>query len=244
MTLEEIIERANCTYTRNNRIYIPSLSGLVSMLSISIGKARDTVRAELSKKLIGKSLAHVVSWTFAIVNHFKDMPFAEAMCKKYPTKCGYCGNPHCHCPDAARKKHRKGRVQSVRLKWSLRDHQDNLRELYAQRNEEEEKGVDYIFNRLFQEVVELMQNLAGDCVGEDANEIEEAYALELADILAWTIALANYFKIDLERSLSIWYGKGCAECRRMPCKCRRFMVSHKRIHNVFVRSLDSGGTRP
>ncbi len=45
-------------------------------------------------------------------------------------------------------------------------------------------------------------------------EIELEFALELADALAWTIALANFFGADMEHAILERYGNGCWRCHQ------------------------------
>jgi NTP pyrophosphatase (non-canonical NTP hydrolase) len=47
----------------------------------------------------------------------------------------------------------------------------------------------------------------------------EELALEMADVLAWLVTLANVREIDLEAAFLRKYGRACPGCERTPCHC-------------------------
>lgn len=47
----------------------------------------------------------------------------------------------------------------------------------------------------------------------------EELALEMADVLAWLVTLANVRGIDLEAAVWQKYGRACPACDRVPCAC-------------------------
>jgi NTP pyrophosphatase (non-canonical NTP hydrolase) len=44
---------------------------------------------------------------------------------------------------------------------------------------------------------------------------------ELADVVAWTVSLANIYNIDLEAELEKKYPPFCKVCQSSPCKCSK-----------------------
>lgn len=60
-------------------------------------------------------------------------------------------------------------------------------------------------------------------VGELASALragsDEALALEMADVLAWLVTLANVRGIDLEAAVVAKYGRSCPGCAASPCRC-------------------------
>jgi len=98
--------------------------------------------------------------------------------------------------------------------------QQHLNAIYGERNHR--KGAAELINRLFSEVAELLivAMRFGNEVSIDAIELE--YALELADALAWTIAVANFYAIDLEGAVLARYGEGCHRCKKPECSCPAF----------------------
>jgi NTP pyrophosphatase (non-canonical NTP hydrolase) len=47
----------------------------------------------------------------------------------------------------------------------------------------------------------------------------EELALEMADVLAWLVTLANVRGVDLEAAVQRKYGEGCPGCGHSPCSC-------------------------
>ena len=47
----------------------------------------------------------------------------------------------------------------------------------------------------------------------------EELALEMADVLAWLVTLANVRGVDLEAAVVRKYGKACPGCQASPCVC-------------------------
>lgn len=48
---------------------------------------------------------------------------------------------------------------------------------------------------------------------------DEELALEMADVLAWLVTLANVRNIDLEAAVWKKYGNACPGCGNVPCVC-------------------------
>jgi NTP pyrophosphatase (non-canonical NTP hydrolase) len=72
------------------------------------------------------------------------------------------------------------------------------------------RGVDGTFRRLVEEVGEVAKALrAGD---------RNALALELSDIVAWTVSVAALAEVDLDAALARYAG-GCPRCGASPCRC-------------------------
>ncbi len=72
------------------------------------------------------------------------------------------------------------------------------------------RGVDGTFRRLVEEIGEVAKDLRG---GDRA-----ALALELSDVLAWTLSVAALCGVDLDRAAAR-YADGCLRCGASPCRC-------------------------
>ncbi len=72
------------------------------------------------------------------------------------------------------------------------------------------RGVDGTFRRLVEEVGEVARALRS---GE-----RESLALELSDLVAWTLSVAALCGVDLARAVAR-YARGCPRCGRSPCRC-------------------------
>ena len=72
------------------------------------------------------------------------------------------------------------------------------------------RGVDGTFRRLVEEVGEVAKALrAGD---------PNALALELSDVVAWTVSVAVLGGVELDAALARYAG-GCPRCGASPCRC-------------------------
>ncbi|MEE9409792.1 MAG: MazG nucleotide pyrophosphohydrolase domain-containing protein [Candidatus Heimdallarchaeota archaeon] len=64
-------------------------------------------------------------------------------------------------------------------------------------------------------LVEEIGELAESILLKKKEKIEE----ELADIFAWTLSIANLYKINLNNAFKNKYQDFCPECRNCPCSC-------------------------
>jgi NTP pyrophosphatase (non-canonical NTP hydrolase) len=73
-----------------------------------------------------------------------------------------------------------------------------------------ERGVDGTFRRLVEELGEVAKALRG--------ADRAALALELSDLVAWTLSVAALSRVDLDQALGR-YARGCPRCGTSPCRC-------------------------
>jgi NTP pyrophosphatase (non-canonical NTP hydrolase) len=72
------------------------------------------------------------------------------------------------------------------------------------------RGADGTFRRLVEEIGEVAKALR--------TADRSALALELSDVVAWTLSIAVLHGIDLDGALER-YGGGCPRCGASPCRC-------------------------
>lgn len=97
------------------------------------------------------------------------------------------------------------------LLMHLREFQGLMRELYYEKDARRGAGKTLLW--LIEEVGELSEALRK----REAGDIRE----ELADIIAWTLSLANILGIDMEEALEEKYPGCCRYCGSKPCTCER-----------------------
>ncbi|MFW6128446.1 MAG: MazG nucleotide pyrophosphohydrolase domain-containing protein, partial [Halobacteriota archaeon] len=58
-------------------------------------------------------------------------------------------------------------------------------------------------------------------VGELAEAVrkDEDIGEEIADIMAWSVSLANLYDIDVEKEVNKKYPGYCIKCGSKPCRC-------------------------
>lgn len=224
MKLQELQEHFFHLYGRRNRIFFSGRRERIDFLNLAIGDLQEAIRKETDAKNIRIALARVVSRIFCITESFWSLSISEAMSQKYPSGyCAYCQTSPCSCPER-----RPGILlqepSSKQLNWSLAEWCQHFETLYGQRNKD--KGIENLLNRLFKEISELLSlEMSISDTKWSLDKIEEEFALEMADALAWTIAVANYVEIDLEEAVFNRYGNGCGKCGQNPCFCTGFSFS-------------------
>ena len=224
MTLQGLMNHLFQLYGLRNRIFLSGLRERIDFLHLAIGDLQDAIRKGVTKDKLGTALARVVSRIFCVAENFPSFPLVKTMARKYPYgKCSYCQQSPCLCPEK-RLNFILEKASKEQMSWTLRDWGLHLDRLYGERNRE--KGVENLVCRLFKEQCELLNLQMGTShktrVFDSLAGIVEEFALELADSLAWTIGVANYFGIDLEQAVLDRYGTACWKCRKCPCECLEF----------------------
>lgn len=214
-------------YGKRNSVFLPGLRVRIDFLNLAIGDLQEAIRKEEGMSVISVALARVVSRIFCVVEHFRELPLAAALARKYPLEhCSYCGQYPCQCQERRSNPSLASCPSEQQLQWGIAEWALHLNELYGSRNKE--KGIENLLNRLFKEISELLScslQLVNATTTLTIAQIEEEYALELADAFAWTIAIANELGIDLERAVFGRYGNGCWRCKTIPCCCSSFNMA-------------------
>ena len=86
-----------------------------------------------------------------------------------------------------------------------------LKKLYLQKDLN--RGIKSTYIWLIEEIGELATLLKAQEL--DKKKISE----ELADIIAWTISIANILNIDIEKAIVSKYPNKCNKCNSSPCNC-------------------------
>lgn len=227
MLLSELEQHFFRLYGRRNRLYLSGLRDRIDLLIIGVGDLQHAIRkCPNDKGKIGLALARVVSRTFCVAESFsgknhRGIPLVRCICGKYPIElCTYCAQRECQCKEDRKPSTpipdelRNPDVDFSAWTWALRD-------VYGARNKS--RGIENLLNRLFREVSEfisLSYKVQDGTMGLDL--IEEEFANELADVLAWTVAIANFFEINLEACVENRYVRnGCWNCKKNPCVCKK-----------------------
>ncbi|MEK7554745.1 MAG: hypothetical protein AAB518_02055 [Patescibacteria group bacterium] len=227
MSLEELQEHFFRLYGRRNRIFLPSLIARIGFLNLAIGDLEDAIRKTHNRETYQTAITRTIARIFCVAEYFRALPVVPLMCQKYPAShCSYCGHFPCHCEE-----HRPDPTlvdlgtQEPQLSWGFRDWQLHFDRLYGEKNRD--RGVEYVLTRLFKEVSELLSLAMAPTQGDSLTtlqKIEEAFALELADTFAWTIAVTNFYDIDLDQAIRRRYGTHCPKCTKLPCECKEFRM--------------------
>jgi NTP pyrophosphatase (non-canonical NTP hydrolase) len=212
-------------YGERNARHLPSLEQRIIFLILGIRILRRAIRRKDPDSGVGEGLARVFARTVCVAQHFAvALPLGQAFERKYAHGCSYCSAEYCRCTQEARPEPRhytnvstKGEIQLPQL--CLR-----LNKTYASKNHR--LGIYWILDRLSDEVTELFavgeQMRQGSVTPQQAREL---MVYELADVMAWTIAVANYYSIPLHEALNLRYGVLCWSCRQKPCDCPPYIFN-------------------
>ena len=215
-------------FGRRNAIFLPGgLRDRVDYLSLGVADLHNAIRKNASPERMEGALARVISRTFCVAEYIPGLPIVEGFARKYPLdRCSYCEKKPCECEERRAASTLLSVPHEEQLAWSLRQWQEHLGALYGEKNQE--KGVEYIFGRLYKETVELLSIALYIMSGKDHRtyeEIEEEVTLECCDTLAWNLAVANYYEIDSQEAFIRRYGDGCKSCGANPCVCTNHRMS-------------------
>ena len=90
----------------------------------------------------------------------------------------------------------------------IREFQKLIRQIYLERDQK--RGADQTFLWLLEEVGELTRAY---------RRKEDNVGIEMADVLAWMVSVANLMGIDLEAEVLRKYPRVCPLCSSSPCIC-------------------------
>jgi NTP pyrophosphatase (non-canonical NTP hydrolase) len=219
MTLDALMKHFFRLYGRRDSLFLPSLGKRRFLLNLTISDLQQAIRKDLEPAAIDGALARIVARIFCVAEHFWHLPLPECLIRKYPaTHCSYCQQMPCTCPERRPDYQLAPEVAPQQLRWSLSKWTHHFNALYGDRNRQ--RGIDNLMGRLYREAGELASvQMRLTETGPSLEAIEEAVALELADVLAWTIAVANYLNRDLEQAVLSRFRAGCPTCKKMPCTC-------------------------
>lgn len=132
-----------------------------------------------------------------------------------------------------------GIISSKQLAWSLDDWQENFARVYGNRNKEGREPYATAISRMFEEICEVLDNITGiEFVEAPLQQIQQEIGLELADVMAWIIAIAILVGINLEENVWAKFGSGCPTCKRNPCVCQRIIFNRQTGH---IQLIGKGG---
>ena len=93
------------------------------------------------------------------------------------------------------------------------DFQNLIKELYF--HQDSNRGIKSTFIWLVEEIGELANLL------KEKRLDKEKASQEIADVIAWTISIANLLEIDVEKALIEKYPNKCLKCNKKPCECTK-----------------------
>ena len=96
---------------------------------------------------------------------------------------------------------------------NVSDFQNLIKELYF--HQDSKRGINSTFIWLIEEIGELANLL------KEQRPNKEKASQEIADVIAWTVSIANLLEIDVEKALIEKYPNKCSKCNKKPCECSK-----------------------
>jgi len=209
-------------YSKNTRDY--TLHTIAVMISESLNKVNKlilktntedlnhwTLKTQEEKEELGHLLANIFAWIMAFCNMINGLDVTGLFSQYYSGEiCHYCEKNPCECGD---KKTREKQSFSRSLNseaLSLQEIQKMLNNVYGEKNRE--MGFIKIWLHLSTESCELSESIRRNGWKDDAKS-------ELADLIAWFLAVCNFFKIDIAPAIFKRYNGVCDICEKNPCEC-------------------------
>jgi NTP pyrophosphatase (non-canonical NTP hydrolase) len=95
----------------------------------------------------------------------------------------------------------------------ISDFQNLIKEIYFQ--SDSKRGIKNTFIWLVEEIGELANLL------KEQRLSKEKISQELADVIAWSISIANLLEIDIQKAIKEKYPNKCIKCGKKPCECKK-----------------------
>ncbi len=110
------------------------------------------------------------------------------------------------------------------IRWSL--HFDAM---YGSNNRQ--RGLNFAYHRLIEEVLKAQGTQLVDLFDQSLSQLElrQRIAHKFADVIAWTLSVANLLEINLEEVIKSYYGTICRRCKKPSCECGPYY--RYRIHS-------------
>ncbi|MBP6942927.1 MAG: hypothetical protein KBB55_02670 [Candidatus Buchananbacteria bacterium] len=221
MTLQDLVAHFYGVFGRRNDIFLPDLRTRIDLLNFGVADLRDGIRKHpKEQRVMEVALARIFSRICCINHSLPTIELGRYLSIKFGQGCGYCGQAPCVCDPNRPREVLYGEVDTNTSEWSLSQWCQHLDALYGDNNRV--AGVYNALSRLVDEYAEFQRLYVGIPAWTGTQgQLESELGLELADTLAWVIAVANVLGVDLEQVVWQHYGAGCKNCQAISCLCPR-----------------------
>lgn len=191
---------------------------LYSIWDLLVQQQRFTMRAlkGIRKHDLEKLRLNIligISWLAAIANRLH-IDVEDALWKRFPALCSYCGQKPCSCK-ATRPEKRTGVKIDARLRpKTIQGFQQMFREIYPP----EQRTLADAGVHLAEEMGEVGEAIH-NYLGQHQQKWFDDIPLEIADFLSCVFGVANSARIDIADEFSKMFSDNCHVCHRAPCIC-------------------------
>jgi len=139
----------------------------------------------------------------------------EALWKRFPYLCSYCGKLPCSCKKEAVHKRRNVPVNDSKRPETIKEFQQMFNEIYPPST----RTLEIAGLHLAEELGELSQAIQVFRWGKSDSDFE-IVAKEAADYLSTVFGVFNSLKADLGKELAKAFYDNCHACHKAPCECQ------------------------
>jgi NTP pyrophosphatase (non-canonical NTP hydrolase) len=153
------------------------------------------------------------SWFMSIANQLH-IDIENAVWKRFPYLCSYCGSCPCSCKEKKLKRRVKVPINNKKRPKTLEEFQLMFKKIYPP----ETRTLEHSGVHLIEEAGEFSEALLtyrGRHEDKDFENIE----IEAADLYSCLIGVFNSLDINVAKEVSAMFTKNCHVCKNAPCTC-------------------------
>ncbi|MDP3727612.1 MAG: hypothetical protein Q8R35_03160 [bacterium] len=159
------------------------------------------------------NLLIALAWLAAIANRLH-INLAEALWRRFPRRCSYCGRRPCACGRIHPVKRKELRPGAARRPKTFAAFQAMFRQIYPPERRTLERAGVHLAEEMG-EVAEALSNYLGQHQELQFEQIKQ----EAADFISCLFGVANSAGIDVAGELARMFHLNCHVCHRAPCVC-------------------------
>lgn len=165
------------------------------------------------RKKIRENLTISFSWLMAIANRFH-VDVEEAVWRRFPMLCSYCGKRPCSCKKEKSLKRKKILINHALRPKTLNEFQKMFEMIYPTRSRTLEHAGVHLAEEMG-EMTEAVHNFLGQHKQIQLDAIKN----EIADYVSCVFGVANSANIDFAKELAKTFNNNCHVCHKIPCAC-------------------------
>lgn len=232
--LDKLQGRVADIYETHDRMCGYEPADMLGKLQGNIINLSQFLRHDLEFSHVDRALTNVVIWTATFANA-AEVNVQNVLSEKFGSGCPHCYQMPCLLTTGAECKIPEGvtsRPVAENVPQTIDDWQTHLGIMYRNdypNNEFSLEAARKVSLRILEEAAELVAASYSDVQAEQQlasfDDGMKPWESEIADVLAWSFALANGLKLrngySLGKSLQEKYAKGCFYCGLPQCGCTR-----------------------
>lgn len=226
-------ERVEDIYGEHDRQFGYGPERAIAKLQANAGALADNLeKGKFVQETIDRQLTNILIWTATFANQ-TGTSIGEVMEAKYGEGCPHCKGIPCVCKSGDQQPWKAWFEGTISKESSISSWQRQLGFIYPNNFSDIQRlnqKLAFAAQRIVDEAIELNASCYEDTLADlmqssfqdNMNPVES----ELADVIAWTLAVANGLRIklgdySLEQVLIDKYKKGCPEnyCGKPKCEC-------------------------